>query len=81
MQAPAAEAVLRDHERIAARSEDGIGRHPHVGEPDVGVGRLRLAVELRVVQQLDARPISDLTDLLGQVQCTRVYPRTHPGIQ
>ena len=36
---------------------------------------------VQVVQQLDARPISDLTDLLGQVQCTRVYPRTHPGIQ
>ena len=36
---------------------------------------------VQVVQQLDARPISDLTDLLGQVQCTRVYSRTHPGIQ
>ena len=36
---------------------------------------------VQVVQQLDARPISDLMDLLGQVRCTPVYPRTHPGIQ
>jgi 2-methylcitrate dehydratase len=36
---------------------------------------------IQVVQQLDARPISDLTDLLGQVRCTPVYPRIHPGIQ
>jgi 2-methylcitrate dehydratase len=36
---------------------------------------------VQVVQQLDARPISDLVDLLGQVRCTPVYPRTHPGIQ
>jgi 2-methylcitrate dehydratase len=36
---------------------------------------------VQVVQQLDARPISDLMDLLGQVRSTPVYPRTHPGIQ
>jgi 2-methylcitrate dehydratase len=36
---------------------------------------------VKVVQQLDARSISDLMDLLGQVRCTSVYPRTHPGIQ
>jgi 2-methylcitrate dehydratase len=36
---------------------------------------------VQVVQQLDARPISDLVDLLGRVRCTSVYPRTHPGIQ
>jgi 2-methylcitrate dehydratase len=36
---------------------------------------------IQVVQQLDARPVSDLMDLLGQVRCTPVYPRTHPGIQ
>jgi len=36
---------------------------------------------VQAVQQLDARPISDLMDLLGQVRCTPVYPRTHPGIQ
>ena len=36
---------------------------------------------IQVVQQLDARPISDLMDLLDQVWCTAVFPRTHPGIQ
>jgi 2-methylcitrate dehydratase len=36
---------------------------------------------IQVVQQLDARPISDLMDLLAQVRCTSVFPRTHPGIQ
>src|SRR5580704_1228343 len=36
---------------------------------------------IEVVQQLDARPISDLVDLLAQVRCTAVFPRTHPGIQ
>jgi 2-methylcitrate dehydratase len=34
-----------------------------------------------VVQQLDTRPISDLTGLLAQVRCTVTFPRTHPGIQ
>ena len=34
-----------------------------------------------VVQQLDARPVSDLTDLLAQVQPVQVYPVSHPGIQ
>src|SRR6266436_3012459 len=36
---------------------------------------------INLVQQIDARPISDLMDLLAQVQCTAVFPRTHPGIQ
>jgi 2-methylcitrate dehydratase len=36
---------------------------------------------IQVVQQLDARPISDLMDLLAQVRCTAAFPRTHPGIQ
>lgn len=36
---------------------------------------------IQVVQQLDARPISDLMDLLAQVQRTAVFARTHPGIQ
>jgi len=36
---------------------------------------------IQVVQQLDARPISDLMDLLAHVRCTAVFPRTHPGIQ
>jgi 2-methylcitrate dehydratase len=33
------------------------------------------------VERLDARPISDLMDLLAQVRCTAAFPRTHPGIQ
>jgi 2-methylcitrate dehydratase len=36
---------------------------------------------IQVVQQLDTRPISDLTALLAQVRCAAVFPRTHPGIQ
>jgi 2-methylcitrate dehydratase len=36
---------------------------------------------IKVVQQLDTRPISDLMDLLAQVRCAAVFPRTHPGIQ
>jgi 2-methylcitrate dehydratase len=36
---------------------------------------------IQVVQQLDARPISDLMDLLAQVRCTAAFPRAHPGIQ
>jgi 2-methylcitrate dehydratase len=36
---------------------------------------------IEVVQQLDARPISDLVDLLAQVRCEAVFPRTHLGIQ
>jgi 2-methylcitrate dehydratase len=36
---------------------------------------------IEVVQQLDARPISDLTDLLAEVRSSAVFPRTHPGIQ
>jgi 2-methylcitrate dehydratase len=36
---------------------------------------------IQVVQQLDARPISDLMDLLAQVRRTATFPRTHPGIQ
>lgn len=34
-----------------------------------------------VVEQLDARPVSDLMDLVGQVQPVAVYPKSHPGIQ
>jgi 2-methylcitrate dehydratase len=36
---------------------------------------------IQVVQQLDARPISDLMDLLALVLRTAVFPRTLPGIQ
>jgi 2-methylcitrate dehydratase len=36
---------------------------------------------IQVVQQLDARPISDLMELLSQVRCSAVFPRTHRGIQ
>jgi 2-methylcitrate dehydratase len=36
---------------------------------------------IQVVQQLDARPISDLTDLLAQVRCIAAFPRTQRGIQ
>ena len=36
---------------------------------------------IQVVQQLDARPTSDLMHLLAQVRCTAAFPRTHPGIQ
>jgi 2-methylcitrate dehydratase len=36
---------------------------------------------VEAVHQLDARPISDLMDLLSQVRPTAVFPATHPGIQ
>lgn len=36
---------------------------------------------IRVVQELDARPVSDLMELLAGVRRTAVFPRTHPGIQ
>jgi len=36
---------------------------------------------IEAVQQLDARPISDLMDLLAQVRPAAVFPATHPGIQ
>jgi 2-methylcitrate dehydratase len=36
---------------------------------------------VEAVQQLDARRISDLMDLLAQVRSTAVFPATHPGIQ
>ena len=36
---------------------------------------------IETVQQLDTRPISDLTDLLAQVRPTVVFPKTHPGIR
>jgi 2-methylcitrate dehydratase len=36
---------------------------------------------IEAVQQLDARPISDLMDLLGRVRPTAVFPASHPGIQ
>jgi 2-methylcitrate dehydratase len=40
--------------------------------------RMRL---IQAVQQLDERPISDLTDLLSQVRPAPIFPATHPGIQ
>jgi 2-methylcitrate dehydratase len=36
---------------------------------------------IEMVQQLDSRRISDLTDLFAQVRPTAVFPATHPGIQ
>jgi len=36
---------------------------------------------VQAVQQLGSRPISDLTDLLAQVQRTAVFPTSHSGIQ
>ena len=36
---------------------------------------------IQVVQQLDARPISDLMELLAQIGSTARFPRTHAGIQ
>jgi 2-methylcitrate dehydratase len=36
---------------------------------------------IEAVQQLDARPISDLMDLLAQVRPAAAFPATHPGIQ
>src|SRR6266478_7749963 len=36
---------------------------------------------IEMVQQLDARRISDLTDLLAQVRLNAVFPATHRGIQ
>jgi len=36
---------------------------------------------IEAVQQLDARRISDLTDLLAQVRPNAVFPATHRGIQ
>ena len=36
---------------------------------------------IEAVQQLDARPISGLMDLLGQVRPTAVFPASHSGIQ
>lgn len=36
---------------------------------------------IEAVEQIDARPISDLVDLLAQVRPTAVYPKTLPGIQ
>jgi 2-methylcitrate dehydratase len=36
---------------------------------------------IETVQQLDERPISDLTDLLAQVRPAAAFPATHPGIQ
>lgn len=33
------------------------------------------------VQQLDVRPVSDLTELLAKVRTTHSFPRTHPGFQ
>ena len=36
---------------------------------------------VRAVQQLDARPLSELMDLLAQVRPTAAFPTAHPGIQ
>src|SRR5882724_11176593 len=36
---------------------------------------------IEAVQQLDARRISDLMDLLAQIRPTAVFPATHSGIQ
>jgi 2-methylcitrate dehydratase len=36
---------------------------------------------IEAVQQIDARPISGLMDLLAQVRPAGVFPATHPGIQ
>ena len=36
---------------------------------------------IAVVQQIDVRPISDLTELLAQVRQTAVFTRKHRGIQ
>jgi 2-methylcitrate dehydratase len=36
---------------------------------------------IETVQQLDERPVSDLTDLLAQVRPAAAFPATHPGIQ
>ncbi len=36
---------------------------------------------IQAVQQLDARPLSNLMDLLAQVRPDAVFPTTHPGIQ
>jgi 2-methylcitrate dehydratase len=36
---------------------------------------------IEAVQRLDARPISDLMDLLAQVRPAAAFPATHPGIQ
>ena len=36
---------------------------------------------IEAVQQLDARPISDLMDMLAQVRPAAAFPATHPGIQ
>jgi len=35
---------------------------------------------IQAVQKLDARPISDLMDLLAQVHPAAIYPITHAGI-
>jgi 2-methylcitrate dehydratase len=36
---------------------------------------------IAAVQELDARPISHLMDLLAQVRPAAAFPATHPGIQ
>jgi 2-methylcitrate dehydratase len=36
---------------------------------------------VRAVQRLDARPLSELTDLLAQIRPGAGFPTTHPGIQ
>jgi len=34
-----------------------------------------------VVEQFDTRPVSDLMDLLAQVQLVEKFPKSHLGIQ
>ena len=36
---------------------------------------------IEAVLQLDARPISDLMDLLAQVRQAKSFPTSHPGLQ
>jgi 2-methylcitrate dehydratase len=36
---------------------------------------------IETAQQLDERPVSDLTELLSQVRPAAAFPATHPGIQ
>ncbi len=36
---------------------------------------------IQTVQQLNSRPIFDLTDLLARVRRAEIFPRTHTGIQ
>ena len=50
-----------------------------LAEPCADEGRRNEIV--KSVQQLDARPLSDLIDLLAGVSSSAVFPRTLKGIQ